>query len=345
MRIAPSGRGRPSENGRRDERAALRQPVRNDQGVARRRRRTARGDRRARDRSRRRRQPLLHVRLDGAARRARRSARGNPHVVLDRPNPISGDPRYAGRRRQQEGFLSFVGLEPLPIRHALTARRDRRACSRARRRAARPGWRAERDRHPRLGALSHRSSVGSPVLAAVAEHADASRRRWSIPGGCLRRRHEPLRGARHDRCPSSSSVRHSSTVLASPPRWKSTECRAHSTARALPAVVREARGHRVQRGAVHVTDPSIFRPVGGVSGPHHVCACARRRTRSPSAIGAYEFETDIPAFDLLTGSSAAREAIGAGSTPEEVASLVSPVDAIWREVVLDAEARLERSRP
>ena len=40
-------------------------------------------------------------------------------VVLDRPNPISGDPKTIEGAPQQDGFLSFVGLESLPIRHAI----------------------------------------------------------------------------------------------------------------------------------------------------------------------------------------------------------------------------------
>ncbi len=53
-----------------------------------------------------------------AARAAQ--AQGVHVVVLDRPNPISGDPSTLEGAPQAEGFLSFVGLEPLPIRHALT---------------------------------------------------------------------------------------------------------------------------------------------------------------------------------------------------------------------------------
>jgi uncharacterized protein YbbC (DUF1343 family) len=51
----------------------------------------------------------------------RAASRAGVHVVvLDRPNPISGDPRTQEGAVQKEGFLSFVGLEPVPIRHALT---------------------------------------------------------------------------------------------------------------------------------------------------------------------------------------------------------------------------------
>jgi uncharacterized protein YbbC (DUF1343 family) len=53
------------------------------------------------------------------AARAAREARVHT-VVLDRPNPLSGDPSTIEGAPQDPGFLSFVGLEPLPIRHALT---------------------------------------------------------------------------------------------------------------------------------------------------------------------------------------------------------------------------------
>jgi hypothetical protein len=47
---------------------------------------------------------------------------------------------------------------------------------------------------------------------------------------------------------------------------------------------------------------------------------------------------------LLTGSAAARTALEAGASPEEVVSLVAPVDPSYAEAVLAAEARLERAR-
>jgi len=41
-------------------------------------------------------------------------------VVLDRANPIGGAAESAEGMQQRQGFLSFVGLEPIPIRHSLT---------------------------------------------------------------------------------------------------------------------------------------------------------------------------------------------------------------------------------
>jgi hypothetical protein len=58
----------------------------------------------------------------------------------------------------------------------------------------------------------------------------------------------------------------------------------------------------------------------------------------------YEFETTIPAFDLLTGSSAARDAITMGTHPDDVAELIAPVDHAWVETVRAAESRLETAK-
>ena len=41
-------------------------------------------------------------------------------IVLDRPNPIGGDVARIEGRRQDRPYCSFVGLEPIPVRHALT---------------------------------------------------------------------------------------------------------------------------------------------------------------------------------------------------------------------------------
>ncbi len=45
-------------------------------------------------------------------------ARGVRVLVLDRPNPLGGTEREG--RAQEAGFLSFVGLEAVPVRHGLT---------------------------------------------------------------------------------------------------------------------------------------------------------------------------------------------------------------------------------
>jgi len=94
---------------------------------------------------------------------------------------------------------------------------------------------------------------------------------------------------------------------------------------------------------LHVTNPQLFKPVAT-----YLRLIALARAQAPEAFAfrhtPYEFETDVPAFDLLTGSAAARIAIEAGASPEDVVSLVAPVEPSLAEAVVAAEARLERAR-
>ena len=57
-------------------------------------------------------------------------------LVLDRPNPIGGDVTRIEGRRQTRAYCSFVGLEPIPVRHSLTLGEI-------------VAWRAETERLPR----------------------------------------------------------------------------------------------------------------------------------------------------------------------------------------------------
>jgi len=93
---------------------------------------------------------------------------------------------------------------------------------------------------------------------------------------------------------------------------------------------------------LHVTNPLLFRPVAT-----YLRLITLARAQAPDAFvfrnSPYEFETEVPAFDLLSGSAAARTAIEADASPEDVVSLVAPVDPSFAEAVLAAEARLERA--
>jgi len=83
---------------------------------------------------------------------------------------------------------------------------------------------------------------------------------------------------------------------------------------------------------IHVTDVASFRPyatyVALVALAHHQAPDAFRfRTER------YEYVDDVPAFDLLTGSAAAREAILRGDEPRAIADVAARVEPEW-----DAEA-------
>ncbi len=71
------------------------------------------------------------------------------------------------------------------------------------------------------------------------------------------------------------------------------------------------------------------------------------RSQDPDAFefrtASYEFRDDVPAFDLLTGDSEARERIVRGDEPLQVASAISTVDSS-DHALITAAYELGRSR-
>jgi uncharacterized protein YbbC (DUF1343 family) len=86
---------------------------------------------------------------------------------------------------------------------------------------------------------------------------------------------------------------------------------------------------------VHVTDAGSFRPVAT-----YVSLVALARSQDPEQFAfrreKYEFRADVPAFDLLTGDSEARERISRGDPPRQVAEAVASVDEADRAIVAEA---------
>jgi uncharacterized protein YbbC (DUF1343 family) len=101
-------------------------------------------------------------------------------------------------------------------------------------------------------------------------------------------------------------------------------------------------GQRCRGVMLHISNPELFRPVAA-----YLTLIALARAQAPNEFefrtAPYEFETTVPAFDLLTGSAKAREALLAGAGPEALVELVTPVDPAWRETVLEAENRVARA--
>ncbi len=275
------------------------------------------------------------------AARAARDA-GKHTIVLDRPNPISGDPRTLEGAPQQDGFLSFVGLEPLPIRHALTAGeilahffdRDGSPLGRdgALSVASIVGW----ERHRTAQAWGRPFVMPSPNMPTV-ETA------LVYPGGCL------VEGTNLSEGRGTTAP----FQLVGAPFLDGHALAEKLLQSGLPgAIVRPVTfrptfekhaGVRCSGVMLHVTNAELFRPVAT-----YLRLIALARAQAPDAFefrtSPYEFETAIPAFDLLTGSSAARDAITMGTHPDDVAELIGPVDPAWADVVRAAEARLERAR-
>lgn len=271
------------------------------------------------------------------AARAARTA-GVHTTVLDRPNPISGDPATLEGAPQQPGFLSFVGLEPLPVRHALTlgevlvhfAARDGWALGAEGALSVVPteGW----ERYRLADAWGRPFVMPSPNMPTL-ETA------LVYPGACL------VEG-------TNLSEGRGTTVpfqLVGAP-FLDGEALADALAQTgTPgALVRPTTfrpwfekfaGKTCQGVMIHVKNAALFRPVAT-----YLTLLTLARAQAPDDFAfrtePYEFEDEIPAFDLLTGSAAARTAILEGRPPAEVVERVAPVDLALRQAVPETEARL-----
>jgi uncharacterized protein YbbC (DUF1343 family) len=274
-----------------------------------------------------------------AARAA--AAKGIHTVVLDRPNPISGDPASLEGAPQREGFLSFVGLEPLPIRHALTIgeilaqffERDGHALGPegALSVARVLGW----ERHRTAEAWGRPFIMPSPNMPTL-ETA------LVYPGGCL------LEGTNlsEGRGTTAPFQLVGAPFLDGPALAQSLMEAGAPGVMVRPVTFKPTfekhAGKRCNGVMLHVTTPSLFRPVAT-----YLTLITLARAQAPESFEfrstPYEFEATIPAFDLLTGSSEARTAIAAGASAEDVVATTALVDPALREAVVAAEARAERA--
>lgn len=268
--------------------------------------------------------------------------RGIHTVVLDRPNPISGDPATLEGKPQDIEFLSFVGLEPLPIRHALTI--GELLCYLAERAGlplgtqgalsvVRPaGW--ERLRTAQAWGRPFVSpSPNMPTLETALVY----------PGACLLEGTNLSEG-RGTTLPFQSvgtpfldGERLASDLLSQgvPGAW----VRPISFRPTFDKYANEV-CHGVM---IHVTDPIIFRPVAT-----YVALIALAHAQAADSFQflsqAYEFESTRLAFDLLTGSSVARQAILEGVRVPDVVHMVAPVNVSWRDVVVESERRADSAQ-
>jgi uncharacterized protein YbbC (DUF1343 family) len=268
---------------------------------------------------------------------ARAAANAGVHtVVLDRPNPISGDVSLIEGAPQREGFLSFVGLEPLPIRHSMTLgeivahffERDGRPLGQdgALSVVTVLGW----ERMRTAAAWDRPFVLPSPNMPSV-ETA------LVYPGGCL------VEG-------TNLSEGRGTTVpfqMVGAPFLRAEDLAESMRAASLPGVLVRPTSFRptfdkfagqICHGVMlHVTDAATFRPV-----TTYLSLLAAARAQAPENFELrttpYEFEENIPAFDLLTGSPAAREALLSGASAESLIDLVTPVPPLWADVVRDMEA-------
>lgn len=272
----------------------------------------------------------------------RAAARRGVHtIVLDRPNPISGHPDTIEGAPQLPGYLSFVGLEPIPIRHAMTLGEILAMF-------------AEREQLP----LGPEGALGIVGTAGWERYRTAAN--WArpfiapspniptletalvYPGACLVEGTNLSEGrgtTQPFQCVGAPFL--DETELA-------RKLGAYGVVGALlrPHVFRPMYGKYAQevcRGLmIHVTDPMLFRPVATYAALLSL-AHEQAPERFEFLTRPYEFESTRLAFDLLSGNPAVREAILSGRPTEEVVSLLAPAPAEHRAALREAEARVARA--
>lgn len=268
-------------------------------------------------------------------------AAGVSVVLLDRPNPIGG--KQLEGKPQHPGFLSFVGLEPIPVRHGLTpgevvaemASRDGIAVGpgEALDVVAVVGWdRTDGTRWDRPFVMP---SPNMPTVDTALVY----------PGGCLLEGTNLSEGRGTTRpfevcgAPWLDGVRLAEALHALP--------LGGFVARPLtfqPTFHKYA-GQVCGGVQVHVTDREAFRPMAT-----YTALIALAAYQAPDAFRfrteRYEFVDDIPALDLLAGSADLREGIRDGQEPMaliDTTCAVSEADeAAHRRTVqrvVEAEAR------
>ncbi|MFO0666217.1 MAG: DUF1343 domain-containing protein [Polyangiaceae bacterium] len=243
---------------------------------------------------------------------------GVPLIVLDRPNPLGGTV-IEGRLPEAPLYHSFVGLEPMPIRHGLTLGEVVR-------------WRAREEKLPPesvevvevLGWQrdAEAPSCDRPFVMPSPNMPDYLTARV-YPGACL------LEGTNLS---EGRGTTRPFELVGAP--WLDGERLAGELMKtglpgftARPVSFRpmfQKHGGRDCGGIyVHVTD-GRFRSVATYAALI-ACAYSQNREHFRFRTERYEFRDDVPALDLLCGGPHVREAIVRGDSPREVAEYLSQV--------------------
>lgn len=275
-----------------------------------------------------------------AARAARQH--GIHTVILDRPNPLSGLFELCEGKPQEPGFTSFVGLEPLPIRHGLTLGEVVAYFLANEGAELGPegalsvvscwGW----ERHKSAEAWGRPFIPPSPNMPSL-ETA------LLYPGACLLEGTNLSEGRgtafpfRVLGAPFLDGVKLASELesMHLPGVW-------FRPAQFKPSWEKHA-GLLCSGLMLHVTDTRSFRPVTTFL---TLLALVRRQAGEQLEFlkRPYEFETEHPAFDLLTGSDTARQLLSSDASVETVIDAVVPVPADYRDLCALADARLDEAQ-
>jgi uncharacterized protein YbbC (DUF1343 family) len=253
--------------------------------------------------------------------------RGVGVLVLDRPNPLGG--AEIEGRLQAPGFLSFVGLEPVPIRHGLTLGEI-------------VAWRASLEGSSALlrvlGVTGLDRAAHAPAwdrpMVMPSPNMPTYETALVYPGGCL------LEGTNLS---DGRGTTRPFEITGAP--WLDGARLAKDLADmggALPGVTfrpltfrptfHKHAGQVCGGVQVHVTAARSFRPVAT-----YVALLALAQRQAPDAFEfrteRYEFVDDIPALDLLTGSAAVRTQMLAGEAPARIAESASAIGDAERAMV------------
>jgi uncharacterized protein YbbC (DUF1343 family) len=252
-------------------------------------------------------------------------------LVLDRPNPLGGDIHRLEGRRQSRACCSFVGLEPVPVRHSLTLGEI-------------VAWRAEVEgiapellRVVPVAGLEREEHATAWDRAFVAPSPNMPTYETAVvyPGGCL------IEGTNLSEGRGTTRP----FELVGAPWIDGNRLADELHALSLPGMrarpVTFLPGFQKHAGTIcggvqiHVTDPATFRPFAtylALVTLAHAQAPDRFAFRTES----YEFRDDVPAFDLLAGDAEARERILRGDSPRDVAESIGTVDDADRAIVREA---------
>ena len=264
------------------------------------------------------------------------AAAGVQTIVLDRPNPLGGSRVCGGPQRA--GYRSFVGLHDVAVQHGMTIAE---LCSLAadRERIDRAAWQVLPMRGYRRELAYEATGLPWVLPSPNMPTLDTAR---VYPGGCL------LEGTNlsEGRGTTAPFQLVGAPFLDGPALAQSLMEAGAPGVMVRPVTFKPTfekhAGKRCNGVMLHVTTPSLFRPVAT-----YLTLITLARAQAPESFEfrstPYEFEATIPAFDLLTGSAEARTAIAAGASAEDVVATTALVDPALREAVVAAEARAERA--
>jgi uncharacterized protein YbbC (DUF1343 family) len=252
-------------------------------------------------------------------------------LLLDRPNPLGGDVARIEGRRQTRELCSFVGLEPVPVRHALTLGEI-------------VAWRAEVENVPPealrvlgvagLDRAEHASGWDRPFVMP-SPNMPTYETALVYPGGCL------LEGTNLSEGRGTTRP----FEIAGAPWIDGPRLALELQALSLPGfrarpltfqpMFQKHAGQLCGGVQIHVTDAGTFRPLATYLALVAL-ACAQDPARFAFRTETYEFRDDVPAFDLLTGDAEARHRIARGDRADDLAEAIASVDVGDRAIVEEA---------